>query len=154
MFIFFPPQYSLFPPEPRTRDSHVFTLFLFDNNLCLLPAGRTAASIRGTHSRFCPETCSTRIAPPCSCPYVQHFSLTHLSSGPPHPVSLSISHTPLLFVTLCFSFVLTVFCFVSVCDLQDAAHCRAMQSSRDNDPADVKAARLQSAAKLAEWLAM
>lgn len=37
--------------------------------------------------------------------------------------------------------------------IPSGAHCRAMQSSRPNDPADVKAARLASAAVLDGWLA-
>ena len=38
--------------------------------------------------------------------------------------------------------------------MPSGAHCRAMQSSRDTDPADVKLARAQSAAVLSAWLAM
>jgi hypothetical protein len=37
--------------------------------------------------------------------------------------------------------------------IPSGAHCRAMQPSRDSDPADVKAARLAAAAVLDGWLA-
>ena len=38
--------------------------------------------------------------------------------------------------------------------IPSCAHCRAMLSSRANDPQDVKDARALSAATLAAWLAM